>query len=78
MVYIVFRGLAPIGGILFADSCEAQAVTAQPENTEKPTAPMVINGGLMVINGGLMVINGGADHLHQMSLSKKNCGLKQP
>ena len=28
--FLKHRGLAPIGGILFADSCEAQAVTAQP------------------------------------------------
>ena len=34
--FLKHRGLAPIGGILFADSCEAQAVTAQPREKNQP------------------------------------------
>jgi hypothetical protein len=49
--FLKHRGLAPIGGILFADSCEAQAVTAQPrEKNQPPTWAGGAPGFLVIYN----------------------------
>ena len=45
------RGLAPIGGILFADSCEAQAVTALPGEKLEKHQPPIWAGGAPVFLG---------------------------